>query len=50
MDFFHEGMRDLQDRYEGRAVADRLRINGRAETDESAAALAEQHAPSGSCG
>jgi hypothetical protein len=36
-------MRDLQDRYEGRAVAARLRINGRAETDESAAALAEQH-------
>ena len=24
MDFFHDGMRELQDRYEGRAVADRL--------------------------
>lgn len=24
MDFYHEGMRELQDRYEGRAVADRL--------------------------
>ena len=24
MDFYHEGMRDLQDRYEGRAVPDRL--------------------------
>jgi predicted pyridoxine 5'-phosphate oxidase superfamily flavin-nucleotide-binding protein len=24
MNFFHEGMRELQDRYEGRAVADRL--------------------------
>jgi hypothetical protein len=24
MDFFHDGMRDLQDRYEGRAVPDRL--------------------------
>ncbi len=24
MDFYHDGMRELQDRYEGRAVADRL--------------------------
>lgn len=27
MDFFHDGMRELQDRYEGRAVADRLAAN-----------------------
>ena len=27
MDFYHEGMRELQDRYEGRAVADRLAGN-----------------------
>ena len=27
MDFFHDGMRELQDRYEGRAVPDRLAAN-----------------------
>jgi predicted pyridoxine 5'-phosphate oxidase superfamily flavin-nucleotide-binding protein len=27
MDFYHEGMRELQDRYEGRAVPDRLATN-----------------------
>ena len=27
MDFYHDGMRELQDRYEGRAVADRLAAN-----------------------
>ena len=27
MDFYHDGMRELQDRYEGRAVADRLATN-----------------------
>jgi uncharacterized protein len=27
MDFYHEGMRHLQDRYEGRSVADRLAAN-----------------------
>jgi uncharacterized protein len=27
MDFYHDGMRELQDRYEGRAVADRLVSN-----------------------
>ena len=27
MDFFHDGMRELQDRYEGRAVPDRLEQN-----------------------
>ena len=24
MNFYHDGMRELQDRYEGRAVADRI--------------------------
>jgi predicted pyridoxine 5'-phosphate oxidase superfamily flavin-nucleotide-binding protein len=27
MDFYHDGMRELQDRYEGRTVADRLATN-----------------------
>ena len=27
MDFYHSGMRELQDRYEGRAVPDRLAAN-----------------------
>ena len=27
MEFYHDGMRELQDRYEGRAVADRLAAN-----------------------
>ena len=27
MDFYHDGMRELQDRYEGRSVADRLAAN-----------------------
>ena len=35
MDFYHDGMRQLQDRYEGRSVADRLaRYRMRAEFNE----------------